>query len=189
MWVARYIKLRLMRASWLIRVIVLRIFGVKADWSAIIDWSAVIERSGGEIIIGPNTFIDRGVILRAFGGKMVIGSKCRINPYSFLSGGGSLSIGDGVSIAAHTVIVASNHIFSDPNSFIVEQGETRLGVSIEDDVWLGAGVRVLDGVTIRKGSVVGAGAVVSKSTEPYDVVVGVPARKIMTRRIFSTAAL
>jgi acetyltransferase-like isoleucine patch superfamily enzyme len=79
------------------------------------------------------------------------------------------------------VIAPSNHVFSDRHKRIHEQGESRQGIVIEDDVWIGAGARILDGVVIREGTVVGAGAVVTKSTEPYAVVVGVPARKISTR--------
>ena len=52
---------------------------------------------------------------------------------------------------------------------------------IEDDCWIGSGVRILDGVTIGHGSIVGAGAVVTKSIPPYSVAVGVPA-KVMSKR-------
>ena len=52
---------------------------------------------------------------------------------------------------------------------------------IEDDVWIGAGARILDGVVVRKGTVVGAGAVVTKSTEAYSIVVGIPANKVSSR--------
>ena len=52
------------------------------------------------------------------------------------------------------------------------------GIVIEDDVWIGSGVKILDGVVIGKGCVIGANAVVTKSTESYGVYVGVPAHKI-----------
>lgn len=52
------------------------------------------------------------------------------------------------------------------------------GVKIKDDVWIGAGVIILSGITIGECSVIGAGAVVTKDVEPYTVVAGVPARKI-----------
>jgi acetyltransferase-like isoleucine patch superfamily enzyme len=54
---------------------------------------------------------------------------------------------------------------------------------IEDDCWLGSGVKVLDGVTIGKGSVIGAGSVVTKNIPPFSVAVGVPARVIKSRNI------
>lgn len=165
------------------KVFSLRLIGVNADWSSTIHWSVVVQRGGGAISIGKRTSLDRGVLLRAYGGVIRIGSDCTINPYSVIFGDGGLVIGNGVRIAAHTVIVPANHIFSDPDKFIFEQGESRLGITIEDDVWLGAGVRVLDGVNIKKGTVVGAGAVVTKSTEAFGVYVGVPAKKISSRLI------
>lgn len=51
-------------------------------------------------------------------------------------------------------------------------------MKIKDDVWVGAGVIILSGVTIGECSVIGAGAVVTKDVEPYTIVAGVPARKI-----------
>jgi acetyltransferase-like isoleucine patch superfamily enzyme len=64
---------------------------------------------------------------------------------------------------------------------MAEQPEPRLGVVIEDDCWLGAGVVVVDGVRVGRGSVVGAGAVVTHDVEPFSVVTGVPARRVGMR--------
>ena len=55
-------------------------------------------------------------------------------------------------------------------------------IGIEDDVWLGLRVIVLPGVTICKGGIIGAGAVLTKDTEAYGVYVGVPARLIQKRK-------
>ena len=52
---------------------------------------------------------------------------------------------------------------------------------IEDDVWIGANCTILDGVRIAKGCIIGAGSVVSKSTEPFGIYAGVPARLIKKR--------
>ena len=79
------------------------------------------------------------------------------------------------------MIVPSNHIFSNPYEYIYKQGLSCIGITIEDDVWIGAGVKVLDGVIIRKGCVIGANSVVTHSTEEYGIYVGVPARKIKKR--------
>jgi acetyltransferase-like isoleucine patch superfamily enzyme len=56
------------------------------------------------------------------------------------------------------------------------------GIFISDDVWLGAGVIVLDGVTVGQGGVIGAGAVVTEDLPEFCVAVGSPARKIKDRR-------
>ena len=165
----------------IIKIFELKLRGVTVDSSNWIHSSVEVVRSRGEVSIGSNSTLDKGVILRAYGGSIRIGSNCSVNAYSILYGGGGLEIGNGVRIAAHTVIVPSNHIFTDPNKFITDQGESKQGIVIEDDVWIGAGVSVLDGVVIKKGTVVGAGSVVTKSTNPYVVVAGVPAKQISTR--------
>ena len=56
-----------------------------------------------------------------------------------------------------------------------------LPVVIEDDVWTGANVTILKGVTIGRGSVIAAGAVVTKSFPPYSIIGGVPAKLIKMR--------
>lgn len=96
---------------------------------------------------------------------------------------GNTTIGDNVRIAAQCCIIPSNHIFTDINTPIYLQGLSKKGILIEDDVWLGAGVKVLDGVIIRKGSIIGSNAVVTKSTNQYSVCVGIPAKEIKNRKL------
>ena len=169
------------RIRGLAKIYDLRLRGVVIDTSALVDPAAIFEPGNGKIIIGPNVFIDRGVILRTLGGTIQIGAGCSINAYSVVYGSGGLKIGNSVQIGTHTVVTPSNHIFSDLKVDIKDQGLSLKGIVIDDDVWIGAGVRILDGVVIGRGTVVGAGAVVAKSTEPYSVVVGVPAKKISSR--------
>jgi acetyltransferase-like isoleucine patch superfamily enzyme len=86
----------------------------------------------------------------------------------------------GVHIGARTLISASCNIASITHS---EQIATRgrgieLPVVIEEDCWLGAGAIVLPGVRIGRGSIIGAGAVVTKDIPPLSLAVGVPARVV-----------
>jgi len=143
----------------------------------------VIIRSqyGGKIYIGDNCRISAGVQLLTHGGNITIGKNSTINPYTVIYGQGGTTIGNYVRIAAHCTIVPSNHIFKDISTPIYEQGLSKKGIFIEDDVWLGSGVRVLDGVTIKKGCVIGAGSVLTKTTEPFSIYVGVPGIKIKQR--------
>ncbi|MGD8522335.1 MAG: acyltransferase [Desulfobacterales bacterium] len=131
---------------------------------------------GGTISIGDSTHILSYAMLKGFGGNINIGDHCTVHPFCMLCGGGGLKIGNSVRIAAHTVIMPSNHVFEDPKTPIRLQGIRAEGIIIKDDVWLGTGVRVLDGITIGKGSIVGAGAVVTKDVPDYAIVTGVPAR-------------
>lgn len=146
-------------------------------------WGATLNTPyGGYISIGKKTEIRKGAIVLSYGGNIEIGDNCSINPYCVIYGVGGLTIGNGVRIGTHTTIIPSNHRFDNCDQFIYEQGITSFGIAIKDDVWIGAGVVVLDGVTIAKGCVIGANAVVTKSTEPYGVYVGVPAKLIKKRR-------
>ena len=79
------------------------------------------------------------------------------------------------------MIFTQNHNFGDRTKLIREQGATRKPVIIEDDVWIGARVILLPGVTMGRGSVVAAGAVVTKSFPPFSIIGGVPARIIGNR--------
>ena len=135
------------------------------------------------IRIGDGTLIERGVDIKVHRmGTIEIGANTHIGPYTCLSGK-SISIGKNCLIASHSGIYAGNHNFSDCTRPIRGQGiiYKEKGIVIEDDCWLGSGVRVVDGVTLGRGSVIGAGAVVTKDIPPYSVAVGVPAKVISQR--------
>lgn len=144
--------------------------------------SSTISMKGGEVDIGDNCTIHSGAKILPSGGRISLGSDTTVNPDTILYGHGGLSVGDGVRIAAQCAIVPSNHNYSDPNVPIRNQGLTEEGVKIEDDIWIGAGCKILDGVTIHEGSVIGAGSVVTKSIPPYSVAVGSPAQVVKSRK-------
>ena len=138
--------------------------------------------AGGTITIGSNTEILNGCLLMTYGGSISIGNHCSINPYTILYGHGKgLVIGNNVLIAGHCLIIPSSHVFTRTDIPINQQGEHSKGIVIEDDVWIGAGCQILDGVTIARGSIIAAGSVVNKSTEPFSIMGGVPAKLIKKR--------
>jgi acetyltransferase-like isoleucine patch superfamily enzyme len=137
---------------------------------------------GGQIKMGTGNEILNGCLLMTYGGIISIGNNCSINPYTLLYGhGNGLSIGNNVLIAGHCLIIPANHIFLRTDIPINRQGTDSKGIIINDDVWIGAGCQILDGVTIGKGAIVAAGSVVNKPVEPYTIVGGVPASVIKKR--------
>lgn len=143
---------------------------------------AVLDtRLGGQIRIGQRTEILPGVQIATYGGDISIGADCSINPLVVIYGHGGVKIGDFVQIATQVTIIPANHIFRDPTTPIAKQGLTTRGITIEDDVWVGSGARILDGVTVGRGSIIGANSVVTKSTDPTGIYVGCPARFLRWR--------
>ncbi len=151
-------------------------YGVKINLNA-----SLYAKKTGKIIFGDRCHVHENVIINARGGIVKFGSNCTVNPFCVLYGHGGLTVGDNVRIAAHVVIIPSNHIFENKNIPIFMQGETKKGIEISDDVWIGTGARILDGVNIGRGVVVAAGAVVTKSVPDFAIVGGVPAKIISWR--------
>ena len=108
-----------------------------------------------------------------------IGKNCRINENVFIQGA---YIGDNVLIAPNCSLLSTSHIHADKNIPIVYQGETTPSPSvIHDGVWLGRNVVVLPGICIGEGSIIAAGAIVTKDVDPFSVYGGVPAKLIKKR--------
>lgn len=128
-----------------------------------------------KIEIGSNTSLHMHCFIS--GNRMSIGKNTVINRYVYLDGRGGLDIGDNVNISHYVIIQSLDH---DPNSVTFDARARK--VVIEDDVWIGARALVLPGVTIGRGSVVGAGSVVTHDVEQYTIVAGAPARIIGRRR-------
>lgn len=133
------------------------------------------------IRIGARGLICPRAMLLTFGGWIELGDDCSVNPFCVLYGQGGLRIGNGVRIAAGTVIIPSNHNFDRRDVPIHRQGVSSKGIVIADDVWIGANATILDGVHIGTGGIVAAGAVVNRDVEPFTIVGGVPARLLRKR--------
>jgi acetyltransferase-like isoleucine patch superfamily enzyme len=132
------------------------------------------------IVLGEGTFVRSFASLNAGppDGFIRIGRHSAIGQHSVLYGNGGLTIGDNVMIAGHCFIVASSHKAEVGHIPFNRQGITLQGINIGNNVWIGAGVRILDGVTIGENSVVAANAVVNRSIPPNSRVGGVPARPL-----------
>jgi acetyltransferase-like isoleucine patch superfamily enzyme len=111
-----------------------------------------------------------------------IGAYSRINRDCCLDVRGSIWIGDNVSISPEVMILTAAHGVDDPEFRV----ETRR-VVIEDHVYVGSRALILPGVTLGRGSVVAAGAVVTRDVPPLAIVAGVPARPVGTRSSEATS--
>lgn len=127
---------------------------------------------------GNNVTISRGVMIRPssyYGGDLgtglVIGDNSSIGPHGYIGCSGKITIGSNVMFGPKCSLFAENHIFSDTESTIKSQGVKQIGITVEDDCWIGSNVTILDGVTIGKGSVIGAGALVTKDVPPGSIIV------------------
>ena len=112
--------------------------------------------------------------------RLVIGRRSQINPGTAIYG--HVVLGQNVMIAPNCMLAGGNHRFSELSIPMIDQGSMSKGIIIEDDVWIGANSVILDGISIGTGAVIAAGSVVTKNVESFDIVAGIPARKIGCRR-------
>jgi len=145
-------------------------------------------RSRRGVRLGSGVTIGRAVSIRPSsyyghepGEGLEIGDGTAIGAGSWIGASGHVSIGRDVLLGPCVTILPENHAFDDPGATIKSQGVVREGVVVEDDCWIGARAVVLAGVRVGRGSVVAAGAVVTRDVAPYSIVGGVPARVIRSR--------
>jgi len=138
-------------------------------------------RLGDNVTVGKGAIIQcTGVIARR-GIGLEIGANSAVGAQSFIGAQGGIRIGANVIMGPGVRIFSENHEYSNLMIPIRLQGESRRGVVIEDDCWVGSGVTILDGVSLGTGCIVGAGAVVTRVVRPRTIVAGVPAREIAMR--------
>lgn len=151
-----------------------------------LDQGVYLHACPAGIDIGENTIVMHHAELHVYNFRSLphagirIGRDSLIGEFNVIRGQGGITIGDRVYTSPLVQLAAVNHVFDDPTRPFVEQGITAQGITVEDDVWIGAGAIVADGVTIGRGAVVAAGAVVTRDVAPHTVVAGVPARVMRT---------
>ena len=141
-----------------------------------------------EIKLGKNVTILKGTIIECtgvlsnLGEGLTIGNNVGIAQNCFIQVRGKVEIGNDVIFGPNVSIFSENHNFDNPDLPISKQGETRIGVKIEDGVWIGTRAVILDGIILGKNSIVAAGSVVTKNVPPYAIVAGIPAKIIKNRK-------
>ena len=150
-------------------------------YRCLINMKANVQLSSA-IKFGTGSTIKQFAIISTSVGQIILGKECNLGQFSIIATKNKdVLIGDYVRIGPHVNIIASNRIFKRRDIPILKQGIVEKGIKIGNDVWIGAGSSILDGVNIGDGAVIAAGAVVNRDVPPYSIVGGVPAKVIGQR--------
>jgi acetyltransferase-like isoleucine patch superfamily enzyme len=150
----------------------------------IVDDNCLLDAKGADnrgIRLGHGVFLGRNTILSCKDGDIDLDDGVNIGFNSQIASGSSVSVGKDGLLAAYCYLIGGGHEWADPSRPVQEQRAVSHGVALHDNVWLGAGVKVLDGVTIGSDCIIGAGAVVSGDVPARSVAAGVPARVLRQR--------
>jgi acetyltransferase-like isoleucine patch superfamily enzyme len=163
-------------------------YKIRIGAGTVIDDYAVLDAKGEEndgIRIGEHAYIGRNAILSCKEGSIRLGDYTNISANCTLLSETEVTLGRYCFLAGNCYLVAGgNHSFADVSKPIMLQPSVaKGGIHIGDDVWLGAGVIVLDGVEIGSHSVVGADSVVSGPLPEYAFARGARSLKIQDRRV------
>jgi acetyltransferase-like isoleucine patch superfamily enzyme len=142
-----------------------------------------LDHEAGTVKLGDRVHIHKDTIIETGeGGSLVIGADTHVQARChFVAGGSPIKIGRQVQIAPYCAFFSYDHDIAPGKPLFAQPLRTKGGIVIEDDVWLGVRVVVLDGVRIGRGAVVSAGAVVTANVPADAIVGGVPARLIRMR--------
>jgi len=133
----------------------------------------LLQACGDDVNIERGAHFGSGRSIR-LGSRSGLGIRCRLL--------GPITIGEDVMMGPDVLIMTGSHETADVTHPMLGQGFLPdRPVKIEDDVWIGARAIILPGVTIHRGSVIGAGSVVTRDVDPFTVVAGNPARSVKKR--------
>jgi len=152
------------------------------------DGCEIVGLSKHGVVFGERCTVGRSAVIRPSnvlfdeaGEGLEVGDHPNLGAWAYVGCSGFVKIGTNVMMGPRVSLLAENHNHGRVDIPMKKQGVTRLRIVVEDDCWLGASSSLLAGVTIGKGSVVAAGAVVTKDVPPYAIVAGVPAKVIRIR--------
>jgi acetyltransferase-like isoleucine patch superfamily enzyme len=121
-------------------------------------------------------------VLSCKNGDILIGDNTNIAMNCFVQSAAEVSIGKNVLFAAYCYVIGGGDHRTDRTDIpIIAQGQVVRGITIEDNCWIGAGVKVLDGITIGRDSIIGSGAVVNSDISEFSIAAGLPARILKAR--------
>jgi acetyltransferase-like isoleucine patch superfamily enzyme len=154
--------------------------------NVVIDDNVLLDAKGTDnhgIVISNGVFLGRNTILSCKNGDIFLDDNVNIGFNCEIVSANDVKVGKNVLIGAYTYLICADHNFELSDIPILEQSRSARRINLEDNVWLGAGVKVLDGITIRRDSIIGTGSVVTKDIPEYSIAVGTPAKVIKNRRM------
>jgi len=152
--------------------------GVTVDDLVVLDAKGTANRG---IDVGDGVFLGRGTILSCKNGDIAIGAHGNFGFHCEIFSGSSVTVGRHGLFAAQSYLVGGGHEFERAGLAVIDQPRSSRGIVLGDNVWLGTGAKVLDGVTIGNDVVVGANAVVNADLPDGAIAAGVPARVLRQR--------
>lgn len=152
--------------------------GVVVDDLVVLDAKGSTNRG---IDIGEGVFLGRGTILSCKDGDITLGAHTNLGFHCEVFSGSTVTVGRQGLLAAYAYLVGGGHDFERSDLAVIEQPRLSRGIALGDNVWLGTGAKVLDGVTLGSHVVVGANAVVTTDLPEGAVAAGVPARILRQR--------
>jgi hypothetical protein len=155
---------------------------------ALLKWGARIS-TRAEVELSSNLRLGRGTNVASFtkikttDGPVTTGENCGFGTGCFLDGGSAgLSMGDNVACGPNVSIIAVNYRYEQLQVPWEEQGQTSTGITIGNNVWIGAGCVILDGTVIGDNSIIVANSLVNRRFPPNSIIQGNPARVILERK-------
>jgi acetyltransferase-like isoleucine patch superfamily enzyme len=152
--------------------------GVTVDDLVVLDAKGTSNRG---IEIGHGVFLGRGTILSCKDGDIILGDHTNLGFHCEIFSGSTVTVGRHGLFAAQAYLVGGGHEFERHDVAVIDQPRSSRGIVLGDNVWLGAGAKVLDGVCLGDGVVVGANAVVTADLPDGAIAAGVPARVLRQR--------
>jgi acetyltransferase-like isoleucine patch superfamily enzyme len=152
--------------------------GVTVDDLVVLDAKGTKNRG---IDVGRGVFLGRGTILSCKDGDIAIGDHGNFGFHCEVFSGSSVTVGKHGLFAAQSYLVGGGHEFERPERAVIDQPRSSRGIVLGDNVWLGTGAKVLDGVRIGRDVVVGANAVVNADLPDGAIAAGIPARVLRHR--------
>ncbi len=175
-----YFRILMPMRRWFWRRMVLSGGGSFGPGAAIYESVRIAPGSPGSIHIGHELRILRNAVINTLppAGEIHIGSRVHIGEGTMISSHCRIDIGDDVVMGPYNVIVDVDHVCRDRSLPISVQGLSSKPIRIGQGAWISSHCVILKGVTIGRGAVIGAGAIVTGDIPDYAIAVGAPARVV-----------